>query len=225
MENQNKENNIADNEINDTSVSAESDSVGNSQSNETDKKSGVAKAILEYSEMFVFAIVAVLVLFTFAFRLCQVQGASMQNTLKNDEMLITTNLFYTPKQDDIVVFHQTSGNDMGINKPVIKRVIATEGQKIRIEYSDNGMKILVDGVEYADEHAFFDPLRYNIYPQYDFDFTSNVFETTVPEGHIFVLGDNRDNSNDSRSLEIGFVDERRILGKAIFRIKPFTWLD
>ena len=144
-------------------------------------------------------------------------------------MVITTNIFYTPKQDDIIVFHQTAspGNTSvtALNKPVIKRVIATEGQTVKLVYvSDNEMKIYVDGVEYTDEHAYFDPLRNHIYPQHGKTEIDGEYEWTVPEGHVFVLGDNRDNSNDSRSKEIHFVDERRILGKALFRIKPFTWL-
>ncbi len=187
---------------------------------------GVSRAILDYAEMFVWAVLAVLIVFTFAFRLCRVQGSSMLETLKNNEMVITTNIFYTPKQDDIIVFHQTSTENPNLNEPIIKRVIATEGQTVKIDFNDaNNMKIWVDGVEYDDASAFLDPMRSHIYPQYNFNYTTGIFEATVPEGHVFVLGDNRDNSNDSRSLSIGFVNENRILGKALFRIKPFTWLD
>ena len=189
------------------------------------EKQSLSHSILDYAEMFVFAVVTVLLVFTFAFRLCQVQGASMNNTLNNGEMVITTNIFYTPKQDDVIVFHQTSSTNPNLNEPIIKRVIATEGQTVKIDFSNlNDMKIYVDGVEYADEHAFFDEFRNHIYPQHNFDVNTRTFEATVPEGHVFVLGDNRDNSNDSRSLGIGFVDESRILGKALFRTSPFTWL-
>ena len=197
-------------------------------------KQDIGHTVLEYAEMLVFAVVAVLLVFTFAFRLCQVQGGSMNNTLEHGEMVITTNLFYTPKQDDIIVFHQTENSDSeatstlsgrALNEPVIKRVIATEGQTVKITYiSDNEMIIEVDGVKYEDEHAYLDPARSHIYPQHGETDTANEFIFEVPEGHVFVLGDNRDNSNDSRSQEIGFVDTRRILGKALFRIKPFIWL-
>ena len=197
----------------------------NNTSSTDEKSPSLAHSLLEYAEMFVFAVVAVLIVFTFAFRLCQVQGASMNNTLANGEMVITTNIFYTPKQNDIIVFHQTSETNPSLNEPIIKRVIATEGQTVKINFSDlNGMKIWVDGVEFEDENAFFDIYRSHVYPQHHFDIETRTFEATVPEGHVFVLGDNRDNSNDSRSIGIGFVDENRILGKAIFRIKPFTWL-
>ena len=186
-------------------------------------KPSKAQIILEYVEMLVLAILAVLVVFTFAFRLCQVQGGSMQNTLQNGEMVITTNIFYTPKQGDIIVFHQTSET---LNEPIIKRVIATEGQSVRIDFSEsNEMIIWVDGEIYEDSHAFLDPLLKHIYPKHNFNSDTLIFEAVVPEGHVFVLGDNRDNSNDSRSAEIGFVDTHRILGKAILRTKPFTWLN
>ena len=189
-------------------------------------KPSAAHSVLEYVEMFVLAVIAVLVVFTFAFRLCQVQGSSMMSTLKDGERIITTNAFYTPEPGDVIVFHQTSDINPTLNEPIIKRVIATEGQTVKIDFNDkNDMKIWVDGVEYADENAYFDTLRAHIYPQHSFNKVTGIFEATVPEGHVFVLGDNRDNSNDSRSVAIGFVDERRILGKAIFRIKPFTWLN
>lgn len=221
MENQNKINDkefVEEKEQNTEDFTKKSTDQQNNQS--------IACSILEYAEMFVFAVISVLIVFTFAFRLCQVQGGSMLNTLKNGEKLITTNIFYTPKQNDIIVFHQTSDTNPTLNEPIIKRVIATEGQTVKIDFSDsNHMKIWVDGVEFEDSDAYFDPIRHHIYPRHNFDIKTKTFEATVPEGHVFVLGDNRDNSNDSRSNEIGFVDERRILGKALFRIQPFTWLD
>ncbi len=225
MDNQNNnfDENIISNEMTDSPAPKNEDS-----------KQGLGHTVLEYAEMFVFAVVAVLLVFTFAFRLCQVQGGSMNNTLEHGEMVITTNLFYTPKQDDIIVFHQTEDHNgtstptlsgKALNEPVIKRVIATEGQTVKITYiSDNEMVIEVDGVKYDDIHAYLDPIRHHIYPQHGETEIANEFIFEVPENHVFVLGDNRDNSNDSRSVEIGFVDTRRILGKALFRIKPFTWL-
>lgn len=211
----NNQNNLNDNEI-----------INEAPTAPKEKKQSAAFAILEYAEMFVFAVVAVLLVFTFAFRLCEVKGGSMLNTLKNGERVITTNIFYTPKQGDIIVFHQTSDINPTLNEPIIKRVIATEGQTVKIDFRDgNDMQIWVDGVEFEDENAYFDQLRGHIYPQHHFNRLTGIFEATVPEGHVFVLGDNRDNSNDSRSAAIGFVDERRILGKALFRIKPFDWLN
>lgn len=176
----------------------------------------LALSMLEFVEMFIAIVLVVLLMFTFVARLCTVNGSSMNQTLQNGQTLVTTNIFYTPKQGDIVVFHQTGSSKDALNEPLVKRVIATEGQHIKIDFSvKDKMVIWVDGVEYSDTNAYFDAKRSTIYPQYNFDSDSKIFEATVPDGHIFVLGDNRNNSKDSRSLSIGFVDQRRIIGRCI----------
>lgn len=186
-----------------------------SENNEKPQKSrNVLLNILEFFEMFAFIMLTVLFIFTFVFRLCNVNGTSMNNTLSDGQKLITTDLFYTPKQGDIIVFHQTGS----LNEPVVKRVIATGGQTVKIDYSDKEkMHVYVDGEEYADENAYYDPSRTLHQPDYGFDPLTKIFEATVPEGHVFVLGDNRKNSLDSRSLAIQFVDVRRIMGRCIMK--------
>ena len=175
-----------------------------------------AQNILEFSEMLVLVVLLVLITFTFIARLCKVNGSSMNNTLHHGQAIITSNVMYTPKQGDIVVFHQTGS----LNEPVVKRVIATEGQHVKIDFSKKDtMSIWVDGIEYTDDYAYFDPKRAAITPKYNYDDHTQIFEATVPEGHVFVMGDNRNNSKDSRSLDIGFVDERRIIGRSIFELK------
>ena len=150
----------------------------------------------------------------------------MENTLHNGERLILYSLAYEPKQDDIVVFHLTDA-DPNLEKMLVKRVIATEGQTIKIDFRKN--TIVVDGVLYEDKHAV---LKNNadeivnkylaLRPNWNYDAKTDTMTATVPDGHLFVLGDNRNFSRDSRDATIMFVDERCVLGKVILRIAPFT---
>ena len=177
-------------------------------------------------EMFVWALAILLLVFTFAFRLCRVEGASMENTLYNGENLLLYSLAYEPKQDDIIVFHLTDA-EPNLEKMLVKRVIATGGQTVKIDFKNN--TITVDGVLYEDEHATLKNNADKIVNQYlyfrpnwQYDSKGDSMTVTVPEGHLFVLGDNRNFSRDSRDSDIMFVDERCVLGKVILRVAPFT---
>lgn len=174
---------------------------------------GWLKEAVDYAEIFVFAICFVILLFSFVFRLCTVDGASMENTLYENESLIVSDLFYTPKQGDIIVFHQTGT----LNEPVVKRVIATEGETVQLSYTMDTMTVTVTDVE-GNIRILEEPyMKYEGSPLYYFPTT-----VVVPEGQLFVMGDNRNDSKDSRHADIGFVDTRRVLGKVIFRITPFN---
>ena len=188
------------------------------------KSRSVSEVLFDYVEMFAWAVFIVMVIFTFAFRVCQVEGSSMEDTLYKDQRLLLRSAFYTPKQDDIIVFHLTK-TDSTLEKTLVKRVIATEGQELVINTNTNS--ITVDGVEYADSHRYLkgnDGSYYKDYFRYDFDWTTGIFKTTVPEGCVFVMGDNRNNSRDSRDPSVGFVNMDCILGKVVLRFSPFTFL-
>jgi signal peptidase I len=183
------------------------------------KKNSFLGELFEYFELFVFSACAVLILFSFATRICRVDGPSMLKTLHDSEMLLVSDIFYTPEYGDIVVFHQT-GNDPGdLNEPIVKRVIATENEWIEIDKNTDGTLT----IKIYDENCENPIVLDEIYANYDNGFGYYNYPEgpiQVPHGTVFVMGDNRGNSLDSRSPAIGFVNQRRILGKVICRVTP-----
>lgn len=187
--------------------------------------------VLEYLELFVTCLAVILVMFSFVCRICSVSGDSMLPTLKDGQLLLVSDLFYDPKPGDIIIFHQTSEEISRFNEPIIKRVIATSGQHVRIDFDKGTVEI--DGVVIQEDYIqLIDTLgeeigEYRVFAEHHMQMTSmpgnkthRVFEATVPEGCLFVMGDNRNNSSDSRTNVIGFVDERRVLGHVICRLTP-----
>lgn len=167
----------------------------------------------DYFELFIVSACVVLLLFSFVTRICRVDGRSMDDTLHHGEMLIVSDLFYTPQRGDIIVFHETGEY---FNEPIVKRVIATEGEWVDIQ--TNGTKLIVTIYDEIKSNRIVLEEDYAKYMYQQYGYTG--YPVQVPEGCLFVMGDNRDNSTDSRSPLIGFVDQRRVLGCVICRVAP-----
>lgn len=170
-----------------------------------------ASEVFEWLDAVVAAVVTVVLLFSFLFRVVGVDGTSMLQTLQHKDKVIISNVMYTPSYGDIVVISRNYKNDntMEVTKhtePIIKRVIATENQKVDIDF-DLG-KVYVDDVELVEDYTNTPTNAY-----YDIE-----FPVIVPEGCIFVMGDNRNGSLDSRDSSIGMVNKKYILGRAFFRV-------
>ena len=178
-----------------------------------DKSSNLKALVIDVFDIVIKALIVILILITFGIKMCTVVGDSMLNTLHNDEKLIISNLFYSPREGDIIVFHQTGT----FNEPVVKRVIATSGKWIKIDY-DNMITYVSDD-EIFDESDIVDESSYAYFDSGRYDL-SGSYKVFVPKGYIFVMGDNRNNSTDSRFPQIGLVDERTVLGRVIVRLFP-----
>ena len=183
------------------------DSKQDPSKNSISKSEERKKAILLYLHDFAYWLTGILLVFLLLFRVVVVSGPSMNQTLiHGDYLLLINNVFYNePKQGDIVVAAKASFN---AGEPFIKRVIATEGQWVDIDFET--------GIVYVDGNPLDEP--YTNTPTNLYEGVN--FPLQVDEGCVFVMGDNRNESKDSRSLEIGQIDQREILGKAIFLFMP-----
>lgn len=179
-----------------------------------------SRTLFDVLETLVIAICAVFLIFMCGLRLCRVDGDSMLKTLHDGENLIVCDWFYKPKTGDIIVFHQTSEIDLRLNEPIVKRVIATEGQFVMID-AETATVYVSDDENITSADALDEPYAYIEFGKmFDaYDISGKIMQ--VPKDCVFVLGDNRNNSTDSRYAGIGFVDERRILGKVVLRLTPF----
>ena len=155
----------------------------------------------------VMVLVALILIFTFIGRIIGVDGSSMYPTLHHGDMLLLQSIGYTPKQGDVVVLTKEFDAADG---PIVKRVIAVGGQHVDIDYAAG--TVSVDG-QVLNEPYINEAMRE---PYYE-----NLTSVDVPEGSIFVMGDNRNNSSDSRDVTLGTVDERYVLGRALWVLLPF----
>lgn len=181
-----------------------------------------SRFIIDSIEVAFFFVTSILLVFTFFFSVVAIDGPSMENTLHDKDRVIVRKLFYKPEDYDIVIIKcenanllDSDGNVVTIDSPldenIVKRVIATAGQTIDIDF-EQGI-VYVDGVE-AESDFTKEPTYLNL--------EGFSYPLTVPEGYVFVMGDNRNNSLDSRSSEVGLVDTDDILGKVVLRVAPFS---
>ena len=173
--------------------------------------SPAVRSVMEWVETIVMAVVLVAVAFTFVARVITVDGVSMEPTYYNGDRVLVTKLAGQARQGDVVIVVGA------LEEPIIKRVVATEGQTV--DFDTELGEVTVDG----------QPLPGSVFGIEDgITFVPDLpgmvmeFPKTVPEGCVFVLGDNRDNSTDSRFVTVGMVDQRNILGKVVFSLYPFS---
>ncbi len=158
-------------------------------------------------QAFVAVLCALVLVFSFLGRVIVVDGSSMVPTLHHGDLLLLQGIGYTPEQGDIVVLTKEFQN---VDTPIVKRIIATGGQTVHIDYATS--TVYVDGVA-LDEPYINELMRMPM--------GETITDVTVSEGSVFVMGDNRNNSSDSRVPELGTVDERYILGEVLLVLFPF----
>ena len=163
--------------------------------------------LYEWIQSLMTALVICMAMFIFIIRVIDVSGSSMFPTLHDGDKMLVSNLFYTPHAGDVVVF-KTDRYDP--ERALVKRVIATEGQEISIDF-DRGI-VYIDGLPVEEDY-----IAELTKTKLDF-----IGPQTVPEGCMFVMGDNRNASTDSRKKEIGMVDQRMLLGRAYYVIFPLS---
>ena len=167
--------------------------------------------IVDLIEIIAASLAAIILIMTFCLRVCTVDGHSMDKTLSHGEVLLISSIGYTPKENDIIVFQ-----DLSLGKAVVKRIISTGDKWVKIDYDNAIVYVSSDNTftedEIINESAYL-YLDIGSYKQ------SGELIRYVPKGSLFVMGDNRNNSSDSRGA-IGLVNENLVLGKVILRISP-----
>ena len=175
-------------------------------SQKTDKKSPV-QLVVELVSIIATSLVAIMLIFTFAFRIVGVSGPSMMNTLVNGDWLMVSAFITETERGDIVIITQPNS----FNEPIVKRVIAVGGDTINIDFETATVSINGKAI---DEPYLATPTTT--------DEGAWQYPLTLKEGQVFVMGDNREHSSDSRSPDIGLIDENYILGQVLLRFSPIS---
>lgn len=174
------------------------------------RQSAFSADLYSWLQALTFALLILIVLFTFFGRVIGVDGNSMFSTLHDHDMLLLRCVAYEPEQGDVIVLNKPFAD---ISSPIVKRVIATGGQTVSIDY--NTSTVYVDGIP-LDE-PYIHEFMYQPASPY-----MQQTEWVIPEGSIFVMGDNRNASSDSRDDRLGIIDTRYVLGKAVCILFPFS---
>ena len=164
-------------------------------------------------KVLVVVLTATILIFHFLTQLIVVVGSSMYPTLYDGDLVLAWRLNYQPETGDVVIVHKET--DV-IHENIVKRVIATGGQTVELDYDQNA--VYVDGVRREEDYI-------NLEEADPMEVRGDVVSIDVPEGSVFVMGDNRNHSTDSRfTVELGIVDEGYVIGKALFVFFPFNHL-
>lgn len=197
----------------------ETEQTAQAAANEAEQPAKPFSGALEWAGSLVYAMLAMLAVSLFLFRAVTVSGDSMNNTLLNNDRVISTNFFYTPGRGDIVVVQADKIQNYATGKygePIIKRVIAVEGDTLKFDFTQGKIYLRAAGERDFSELSE-DYIKEPSFASLDLD---TGVEYTVPDGCVFVMGDNRNRSLDSRSNAVGFVDTDLIMGKAFVRLFP-----
>ncbi|MGN0550763.1 MAG: signal peptidase I [Acutalibacteraceae bacterium] len=178
------------------------------QAIEEPKSTGAASVCFEWLQAIITALVIVVIVLTFFVRIVDVDGSSMTNTLQHGDKLLVTNFLYEVENNDIVII----SHGQEYSKPIVKRVIAKAGQRVKIDYEND--IVTVDGVVLNEPYIREKDMQKKIDCVYN--------DVVVPEGMLFVMGDNRNGSLDSRSVEVGLINENDVIGKAQCIWFPFN---
>ena len=166
-------------------------------------------AVYDFFEVFGVMTAAVRLVFAFVVRLNAVDGSSMQKTLADGDYLAVSSLPYEPARGDIVIIHKIDADPYDL--PIVKRVVAVGGETVDIDFDT--WTLTVDGEAVEESYRWLNPKRELLKCEYP-------LPVTLGENEIFVMGDNRNGSADSRQEEIGPVDRRCVAGRALARLSP-----
>ena len=175
----------------------------------------ILKETIEWVESIVLSVFIIVLIFTFFIRFVGVSGTSMLNTFQDGDRLIIQKIGYTPKAGDVVVLSRSylPLDNPDSTEPIIKRIIAVGGQRVEIRSSTG--EVFVDGELLKEDY-----IQGTTMASVDGTIVDS-YVVDVPEGHLFVMGDNREVSKDSRNPAVGTIDEHYVLGKAVLRVFPF----